>query len=894
MVSPQLQHLGTDPAVPRVRSILFDSGLQEPDSQGPKGAWEDTAFSQGSDEESLCPAVSDSKLLRLLLAEVKGMRRELNELRPQRAQRAFAAKESDSLKQHGFFSGTMAKGFFKARNVKRSALDPLGVIDRGIERGKKLRSAASTIQPLKSERSPSLSAPQRSALKARVSEGTGSRAPQNAGSTHPLVSVSSEEQEAPPFSSEGSDQARELPRSVAAFESPTEEQEDSAKLSRWVKEPAQIGDVTKRSAALWAARATRRVNATPAEFLERCVDLLLAPPGQSYESGVAVLPDCRLRIAWDFVFCLVCFMESSFIILYVCASYDDASANTFLFGKLIATVVFLFDVWVRRRTAMLTGWMIDEDVKSISARYARSWMPFDVFVSFPWDMLLLFASTTAHHWVQCVRLCRVIRVQHLFKASTPVRETPRYVELVQGSFWILLTVHLTASIWLAIASDMDLAIGHMASTAAGEDLVTRYNLALYWAVITMTSVGYGDISPVQNSTRIYAQFVATFGAMLLLCIGGRIGALFITTDPFILSQEERKRRLQAVMDRNGIPWDIQKEAFTIFPSILETNIHDYQDTLDELPTFIQDKLTNHIKERLIRRVPMFKSATQDFIKRLVVALDEVVVPPGELITRVGTTAAEMWFLQYGIAEVLDFQGSIAATLRSGSWFGEMSIVRETERVASVRTLTPCALYRLDKDSFELLVAEYPVFFQKIQYEAEKQLAARRARARARSSVALAKRRSVAVWQCQDHYECDTGISVLAMAWVAVARKRFKRLLERAKERRRLGPNGAAGQMPAAITGLWPEPPPAPPTIQRPSTSQAELDFAARDIQRIWRGFRTRRELGRPEPPHRLRVAPKERAEIPTSGLLSADPSDVQTSQSLGLSRVCDEGVCVDI
>eukprot|EP00756_Hemistasia_phaeocysticola_P017069 Hpha_TRINITY_DN15515_c1_g7::TRINITY_DN15515_c1_g7_i1::g.106048::m.106048 len=642
-------------------------------------------------------------------------------------------------------------------------------------------------------------------------------------------------------------------------------------VNRWLHEPASIGPHSKRSAALYTAKATRRVNATPADVLESVVDFLLAPPGQSYQPGSAVLPDCKLRIAWDFVYWFVCFAEASFVILYV-MSHDPAQRETeFLLVKLAASLLFLFDaVVVRRNTAMLVGWMIDEDRVSIHSRYARSWMAFDVFISIPWDLCLYWLNDHGwHEGVQCLRLLRVIRIPKLFPSSTPVRELPRFVELSRHCFWLGLLVHTTACIWLAIATREE--VGYLPD----DRLVTKYNLALYWALITLTSTGYGDILPASNKTRVYAQFTAVGGAILLLIIGGRVGAMFITTDPFILSQDERKRRLQAVMDRNEIPWDIQKEAFTIFPSILETNMHDYQDTLDELPYFIQEKLSNHIKERMIRRVPLFRSATSDFISRLVVALDEVVLPPGELVTSIGTTAAEMWFLQHGIAEVLDFQGSVTATLRTGSWFGEMSIVRETERTATVRTLTPCALYRLDKDSFDMLVGEFPVFYQRIQEEAEKALQARRKRQIEKMDAPEKMRRqSVARWNCCESYECDQTVSVLAMAWVAVARKRFKALLHRKRLREE---TASADENTPNLNLVPPNPPLPPPYSVSPSMSDqparpvspvlrdttsptsghllsippcAHLSasprsersraVAARDIQRVWRGYQTRR------------------------------------------------------
>eukprot|EP01012_Entosiphon_sulcatum_P038816 TRINITY_DN5062_c5_g1_i3.p1 TRINITY_DN5062_c5_g1~~TRINITY_DN5062_c5_g1_i3.p1 ORF type:complete len:296 (+),score=72.66 TRINITY_DN5062_c5_g1_i3:476-1363(+) len=74
-------------------------------------------------------------------------------------------------------------------------------------------------------------------------------------------------------------------------------------------------------------------------------------------------------------------------------------------------------------------------------------------------------------------------------------------------------------------------------------------------------------------------------------------------------------------------------------------------------------------------------------------------------------ARDMFFLQSGMVEVLsvdeDLQEHWVATLKDGAWFGEIALLTESKRTASVRTITGCSLFRLEKPDFLDIRDKYP-------------------------------------------------------------------------------------------------------------------------------------------------------------------------------------------
>ena len=61
------------------------------------------------------------------------------------------------------------------------------------------------------------------------------------------------------------------------------------------------------------------------------------------------------------------------------------------------------------------------------------------------------------------------------------------------------------------------------------------------------------------------------------------------------------------------------------------------------------------------------------------------------------------------------------TLKEGSWFGEISLIKKIGRTASVRTITVCELFRLESSCFDEIMQLYPEFANSISAAVEVRL-----------------------------------------------------------------------------------------------------------------------------------------------------------------------------
>ena len=80
---------------------------------------------------------------------------------------------------------------------------------------------------------------------------------------------------------------------------------------------------------------------------------------------------------------------------------------------------------------------------------------------------------------------------------------------------------------------------------------------------------------------------------------------------------------------------------------------------------------------------------------------------GEYIIRAGTMGDKMYFIQMGVVDVLTNDGEVATSLSDGSHFGEICLLTDDRRVATIRAATTCNLFSLSKKNFEAILVEYP-------------------------------------------------------------------------------------------------------------------------------------------------------------------------------------------
>ena len=100
----------------------------------------------------------------------------------------------------------------------------------------------------------------------------------------------------------------------------------------------------------------------------------------------------------------------------------------------------------------------------------------------------------------------------------------------------------------------------------GEDLMvcvgpaSMYTAALYWAVMTITSIGYGDVLPKTDGERLFAFFAMVIGGAGYGFIIGSLASVVSDVDAHTRVYNERMETILAYMSQRGFPRPLQRKV----------------------------------------------------------------------------------------------------------------------------------------------------------------------------------------------------------------------------------------------------------------------------------------------------------------------------------------------
>ncbi|XP_061933770.1 potassium/sodium hyperpolarization-activated cyclic nucleotide-gated channel 2 isoform X11 [Apis cerana] len=459
-------------------------------------------------------------------------------------------------------------------------------------------------------------------------------------------------------------------------------------------------------------------------------------------------PCSSFRFYWDL--CMLLLLVANLIILPVAISFfnDDLSTRWIAFNCLSDTI-FLIDIVVNFRTGIMQQDNAEQvilDPKLIAKHYLRTWFFLDLISSIPLDYIFLifnqfqdfsesFQILHAGRALRILRLAKLLSLVRLLRLSRLVR----YVSQWEEVYFLNM-----ASVFMRIFNliCMMLLIGHWSgclqflvpmlqgfpsnSWVAINELqdsfwLEQYSWALFKAMSHMLCIGYGRFPP-QSLTDMWLTMLSMIsGATCYALFLGHATNLIQSLDSSRRQYREKVKQVEEYMAYRKLPREMRQRITEYFEHRYQGKFFDEELILGELSEKLREDVINYNCRSLVASVPFFANADSNFVSDVVTKLRYEVFQPGDIIIKEGTIGSKMYFIQEGIVDIVMANGEVATSLSDGSYFGEICLLTNARRVASVRAETYCNLFSLSVDHFNAVLDQYPLMRRTMESVAAERL-----------------------------------------------------------------------------------------------------------------------------------------------------------------------------
>uniref|UniRef100_B1AR82 Potassium voltage-gated channel, subfamily H (eag-related), member 6 n=1 Tax=Mus musculus TaxID=10090 RepID=B1AR82_MOUSE len=392
------------------------------------------------------------------------------------------------------------------------------------------------------------------------------------------------------------------------------------------------------------------------------------------------------KAVWDWLILLLVIYTAVFTpysAAFLLSDQDDSQRGTCGYTcspltvvDLIVDIMFVVDIVINFRTTYVnTNDEVVSHPRRIAVHYFKGWFLIDMVAAIPFDLLIFRTgsdeTTTLIGLLKTARLLRLVRV---------ARKLDRYSEYGAAVLFLLMCTFALIAHWLA-------------------------------CICSLTSVGFGNVSPNTNSEKVFSICVMLIGSLMYASIFGNVSAIIQRLYSGTARYHTQMLRVKEFIRFHQIPNPLRQRLEEYFQHAWSyTNGIDMNAVLKGFPECLQADICLHLHRALLQHCPAFRGASKGCLRALAVKFKTTHAPPGDTLVHLGDVLSTLYFISRGSIEILR-DDVVVAILGKNDIFGEPASLhaRPGKSSADVRALTYCDLHKIHRADLLEVLDMYPAF-----------------------------------------------------------------------------------------------------------------------------------------------------------------------------------------
>ncbi|TKY74702.1 Potassium channel AKT1 [Spatholobus suberectus] len=377
----------------------------------------------------------------------------------------------------------------------------------------------------------------------------------------------------------------------------------------------------------------------------------------------------------------------------------------------VVNAFFAIDIVLTFFVAYLdkASYLLVDQPKLLALRYARTWLAFDVISTIPSELArsVLPPPLKTYGYFNMLRLWRLRRVSAMFARLEKDRNYNYFwvrclklicvtlfsVHFAACFYYFLALKHEQKSTWLSLVSDNN-----------QQNVWSRYVTSMYWSIVTLSTVGYGDLHPVNTREMVFDILYMLFNLGLTSYLIGNMTNLVVHGTSRTRKYRDTVQAATGFAHRNQLPIRLQEQMLAHLFMKYRTDLEglQQQEIIESLPKAIRSSISHYLFFSLVDKVYLFHGVSSDLLFQLVTEMKAEYFPPKDDVILQNEAPTDFYIFVTGAAELIIRRNGMEQVIGeavSGDVVGEIGVLCYRPQTFTVRTKRLSQILRLNRTTF---------------------------------------------------------------------------------------------------------------------------------------------------------------------------------------------------
>ncbi|KAL4429309.1 hypothetical protein ABPG74_002295 [Tetrahymena malaccensis] len=438
--------------------------------------------------------------------------------------------------------------------------------------------------------------------------------------------------------------------------------------SQIIKENQQFNTLSKKSSNILMAPLNFMSNFIKCQKLQKSLQNNFIKLW--FQKIPALNPYSKKKLIWDSCMTLITFLVLYIFSLRIVFENNQIGSLFDIFQAIIIPTSFFFwivDMFIELNTGVLERGELIVDKVYIASKYLRQRLILDLIGIIP---IAYYIINPSYKQIS-VDFLIILKLKHFYQIFSRLEHYLSYqqdkknlIDLLRLVLLVLITNHLIALLWYRLATFEKNFLGYKQTwidnlKINANSFMDYYQVAIYFATVTVYTVGYGDISPCTILECSFVTLTIIITGIIFAYAINQIGLIMQNINSSKTILKEDLMIMNKFMQQKNVNQDLRMRIRNYLEHMhrqfQENNSEGQKKVINKISPSLLKEMNQDIYKEFIFSNEIFNQIfSLDFLKSTLDTVEEFVATPGEYLFKEGERDDQSIYFV--------FQGKVQITL----------------------------------------------------------------------------------------------------------------------------------------------------------------------------------------------------------------------------------------